>query len=91
MPRLLSEAKELEGSIQTRIFFDEKSDNWVIRIYDQIGLVQEFYSKTEPIMMVYLQDKFSENPIVRMYPSDEISKYRKLFEKYNGIYNGETV
>lgn len=72
---------ELEGSVQTRIHFDKKKNHWVIQINDKIGLVQEFYCNTEPYMMVFMRDNFGDTPVMKTYPSDEVSKFKKSFYK----------
>jgi len=69
----------LEGSTQIRVHYDCKKFHWVIRISDQAEMVQELYSESEPSIMVYMVDKFSEKPVMRTYPSDEIMRYKNKF------------
>jgi len=72
---------ELEGSTQVRIHYDDERHHWVIWVNDREGMVQEFYSKSEPSMLVYMRDGISEKPVMRTYPSDEIAKYKRGFEE----------
>lgn len=65
----------LEGSTQVRIHYDDKKLYWVIRIEDKEGMAQELHSKSEPSILVYMKDGFSEKPVMRKYPSDVIAEY----------------
>jgi len=68
----------LVGSTQVRVHYDEKKHHWVILVNDIQGMVQEFYSESEPSMMVYMRHGISEKPVMRVYPSDIISEYKKV-------------
>lgn len=71
----------LEDSTQVRIYYDDdKKLHWVIRVNDLQGETQEFYSESEPCMLVYMRNGISEKTVMRTYPTDEITRYKKSFE-----------